>query len=48
MAIRSAIDVYGENSRVIVPMDTPEFGPGAAACSLIMLIAQSPSLASAR
>ena len=28
MAIRSAIDVYGENSRVIVPIDTPEFGPG--------------------
>ena len=48
MAIRSAIDVYGENSRVIVPIETPEFGPSASRFALIALTAQSPSLASAR
>ncbi|KAL2139792.1 hypothetical protein VTI28DRAFT_4677 [Corynascus sepedonium] len=38
MAIRSALDVYGENVRVIVPIDSPEFGRVMVICVGAMMV----------
>lgn len=38
MAVRSALDVYGENARVISVMDTDRFGPIVYACIGAMLV----------
>lgn len=38
MAIRSALDVYGENVRVIVPIDTVEFGRVMVICVGAMMV----------
>ncbi|KAJ9478971.1 Phosphatidylserine decarboxylase proenzyme 2 [Pseudozyma hubeiensis] len=38
MAIRSAIDVYGENIRVVVPFDSKEFGRFYAVCIGAMMV----------
>ncbi|KAK4217164.1 phosphatidylserine decarboxylase-domain-containing protein [Rhypophila decipiens] len=38
MAIRSALDVYGENVRVIVPIDSPEFGRVMVICIGAMMV----------
>ncbi|KAK3946007.1 phosphatidylserine decarboxylase-domain-containing protein [Diplogelasinospora grovesii] len=38
MAIRSALDVYGENVRVIVPVDSPEFGRVMVICVGAMMV----------
>lgn len=38
MAIRSALDVYGENVRVIVPIDSPEFGRVMVVCIGAMMV----------
>ncbi|KAJ3497878.1 hypothetical protein NLJ89_g10292 [Agrocybe chaxingu] len=37
-AIRSALDVYGENARKIVPIDSPEFGRVMAVCVGAMMV----------
>jgi phosphatidylserine decarboxylase len=38
MAIRSSLDVYGENIRVIVPVDTQEFGRVMVVCVGAMMV----------
>ncbi|KAK4462040.1 phosphatidylserine decarboxylase-domain-containing protein [Cladorrhinum samala] len=38
MAIRSALDVYGENVRVVVPIDSPEFGRVMVICVGAMMV----------
>lgn len=38
MAIRSALDVYGENVRVLVPIDSPEFGKVMVVCVGAMMV----------
>jgi len=38
MAIRSALDVYGENVRVVVPIDTAEFGRVMVICVGAMMV----------
>lgn len=38
MAIRSALDVYGENVRVLVPIDSPEFGRVMVICVGAMMV----------
>ncbi len=38
MAIRSAIDVYGENIRVVVPFHSPQFGTFYAVCIGAMMV----------
>ncbi|KAK3988297.1 phosphatidylserine decarboxylase-domain-containing protein [Cladorrhinum sp. PSN332] len=38
MAIRSALDVYGENVRIIVPIDSPEFGRVMVICIGAMMV----------
>ncbi|KAH6649909.1 phosphatidylserine decarboxylase-domain-containing protein [Chaetomium tenue] len=38
MAIRSALDVYGENVRIIVPIDTAEFGRVMVICVGAMMV----------
>ncbi|KAL2115816.1 hypothetical protein VTJ04DRAFT_10071 [Mycothermus thermophilus] len=38
MAIRSALDVYGENVRVLVPIDSPEFGRVMIICVGAMMV----------
>ncbi|KAK4104102.1 hypothetical protein N658DRAFT_242298 [Parathielavia hyrcaniae] len=38
MAIRSALDVYGENVRVVVPVDSPEFGRVMVICVGAMMV----------
>ncbi|KAL2159685.1 hypothetical protein VTH06DRAFT_2254 [Thermothelomyces fergusii] len=38
MAIRSALDVYGENVRVLVPIDSPEFGRVMVVCVGAMMV----------
>jgi len=38
MAIRSALDVYGENVRVLVPIDSPEFGRVMVICIGAMMV----------
>ncbi|BFZ58144.1 phosphatidylserine decarboxylase [Savitreella phatthalungensis] len=38
MAIRSSLDVYGENVRVCVPIDSPEFGRVMAVCVGAMMV----------
>ncbi|ELQ37230.1 phosphatidylserine decarboxylase [Pyricularia oryzae] len=38
MAIRSALDVYGENVRVVVPIDSPEFGRVMVVCIGAMMV----------
>ncbi|KAK4225352.1 phosphatidylserine decarboxylase-domain-containing protein [Podospora fimiseda] len=38
MAIRSALDVYGENVRIIVPIDSPEFGRVMVICVGAMMV----------
>ncbi|KAH8893211.1 hypothetical protein GQ53DRAFT_780694 [Thozetella sp. PMI_491] len=38
MAIRSALDVYGENVRVLVPIDTEEFGRVMVVCVGAMMV----------
>ncbi|KAK0728495.1 phosphatidylserine decarboxylase-domain-containing protein [Lasiosphaeria miniovina] len=38
MAIRSALDVYGENVRVLVPIDSPEFGRVMVVCIGAMMV----------
>ncbi|KAK4168837.1 phosphatidylserine decarboxylase-domain-containing protein [Cladorrhinum sp. PSN259] len=38
MAIRSALDVYGENVRIIVPVDSPEFGRVMVICIGAMMV----------
>jgi hypothetical protein len=38
IAIRSSLDVYAENARVIVPMDSPEFGRVYNACIGAMMV----------
>jgi phosphatidylserine decarboxylase len=38
MAIRSALDVYGENVRVLVPIDTQEFGRVMVICVGAMMV----------
>ena len=37
-AIRSALDVYGENARKIVPIDSPKFGRVFAVCVGAMMV----------
>jgi phosphatidylserine decarboxylase len=37
-AIRSALDVYGENARKIVPIDSPQFGRVMAVCVGAMMV----------
>ena len=37
-AIRSALDVYGENVRKIVPIDSPQFGRVMAVCIGAMMV----------
>ncbi|KAK3360116.1 phosphatidylserine decarboxylase-domain-containing protein [Lasiosphaeria hispida] len=38
MAIRSALDVYGENVRVLVPIDSPDFGRVMVICVGAMMV----------
>ncbi|PWW78261.1 hypothetical protein C7212DRAFT_352564 [Tuber magnatum] len=38
MAIRSALDVYGENARICVPVDSPEFGRVMIICVGAMMV----------
>ncbi|KAK0614134.1 phosphatidylserine decarboxylase-domain-containing protein [Immersiella caudata] len=38
MAIRSALDVYGENVRILVPIDSPEFGRVMVICVGAMMV----------
>lgn len=38
MAIRSALDVYGENVRVVLPIDSPEFGRVMIVCVGAMMV----------
>ncbi|KAK1754667.1 hypothetical protein QBC47DRAFT_223476 [Echria macrotheca] len=38
MAIRSALDVYGENVRVLVPIDSPQFGRVMVVCVGAMMV----------
>ncbi|KAK4176169.1 phosphatidylserine decarboxylase-domain-containing protein [Triangularia setosa] len=38
MAIRSALDVYGENVRIVVPIDSPEFGRVMVICIGAMMV----------
>lgn len=38
MAIRSALDVYGENVRVVVPIDSPEYGRVMVVCVGAMMV----------
>jgi len=38
MAIRSALDVYGENVRILVPIDTPDFGRVMVICVGAMMV----------
>lgn len=38
MAIRSALDVYGENVRVVVPIDSPQFGRVMVICVGAMMV----------
>lgn len=38
MAIRSALDVYGENVRIVVPIDTAEFGRVMVICVGAMMV----------
>ena len=38
MAIRSTIDIYGENVREIVPIDSPTFGRVYNACIGAMMV----------
>ena len=37
-AIRTALDVYGENVRKIVPIDSPQFGRVMAVCVGAMMV----------
>lgn len=37
-AIRTALDVYGENARKIVPIDSPQFGRVMAVCIGAMMV----------
>lgn len=37
-AIRTALDVYGENARKIVPIDSPQFGRVFAVCVGAMMV----------
>lgn len=37
-AIRSSLDVYGENARKIVPIDSPQFGRVMAVCVGAMMV----------
>ena len=37
-AIRSSLDVYGENARKIVPIDSPQFGRVFAVCVGAMMV----------
>ena len=37
-AIRTALDVYGENVRRIVPLDSPQFGRVMAVCVGAMMV----------
>ena len=37
-AIRTALDVYGENARQIVPIDSPQFGRVMAVCVGAMMV----------
>lgn len=37
-AIRSALDVYGENARKIIPIDSPQFGRVMAVCVGAMMV----------
>jgi len=37
-AIRTALDVYGENARKIVPIDSPAFGRVMAVCVGAMMV----------
>lgn len=37
-AIRTALDVYGENARKIVPIDSPQFGRVMAVCVGAMMV----------
>ena len=37
-AIRSALDVYGENTRKVVPIDSPQFGRVMAVCVGAMMV----------
>lgn len=37
-AIRTALDVYGENARKIVPIDSPTFGRVMAVCIGAMMV----------
>jgi phosphatidylserine decarboxylase len=37
-AIRTALDVYGENVRKIVPIDSPAFGHVVAVCVGVMMV----------
>lgn len=38
MAIRSALDVYGENVRIVVPIDSPEYGRVMVVCIGAMMV----------
>ncbi|KAK0668965.1 phosphatidylserine decarboxylase-domain-containing protein [Cercophora samala] len=38
MAIRSALDVYGENVRIVVPIDSPQFGRVMVICIGAMMV----------